>query len=45
MLDVFMAFLRFGDIIMFENLMLLHDYDILIARFFVFVNSYIYITA
>lgn len=45
MLDVFMAFLCFGVIIMFENLMLLHNYDILIARFFVFVNSYIYITA
>lgn len=45
MLDVFMAFLRYGVIIMFENLMLLHNYDILIARFFVFVNSYIYITA
>lgn len=28
MLDVIMAFLRFGDIIMFENLMLLHNYDI-----------------
>lgn len=33
MLDVFMAFLCFGVIIMFENLMLLHNNDMLIAIF------------
>lgn len=37
MLDAFMAFLRFGDIIMFENLMLLHNSQIFCLRQFLYL--------